>query len=730
MPQAYENAGVSVEAGYEVVKRIKSHVARTNRPGVVGGIGGFGGLFDLASLGYKEPVLISGTDGVGTKLVVAKMVDKHDTIGVDCVAMCVNDIAAQGAEPLFFLDYIACGKNDPALLEQVVSGVADGCVQSDAGLIGGETAEMPGMYDEDEYDLAGFAVGVAEKSAIVDGSGITAGDVLIGLPSTGVHSNGFSLVRKALFEQAGYTVDTVLPELGGAKLGDVLLTPTKIYVKTLKPLFKAGVVKGVAHITGGGFIENIPRMIPDGLAADITLGSWPVLPIFDVLERAGDIDHKEMYNIFNMGIGLKKGHIMGQKVLVIGSGAREHAIAHALLRGDSVSEVTVASGNPGMELDGIRTTQINESNHAAFISFMQHNQYDWAFVGPEVPLIEGLVDDFAAAGIKAFGPNKAAAQIEGSKDFAKQLMARHNIPTAQYRTFDNLEDSVAYVREHGAPIVVKADGLAAGKGVTVAMDVDTAITALDDIFIDHRFGKAGAKVVIEDFLEGQEFSLMSFVRGTEFWPMPISQDHKRAYDNDEGPNTGGMGAYSPVPQIGQDVIDTAIDTIVRPTVEAMAAEGTPFTGILYAGLIATADGPKVIEFNARFGDPETEVVLPKLTSDLGAAISAILDGGTPAFTWDSDNATLGVVLASNGYPVNVIKGAKIPSIPVDDASHVYYAGVSNSDQGLVASSGRVLLIETTAPDLKSAQDKVYAIIDKLDTEGMFYRHDIGAKALK
>ena len=208
MPKAYENAGVSVEAGYEVVKRIKSHVARTNRPGVVGGIGGFGGLFDLASLGYKEPVLISGTDGVGTKLMVAKLANKHNTIGIDCVAMCVNDIAAQGAEPLFFLDYIACGKNDPALLEQVVAGVADGCVQAGSALVGGETAEMPGMYDEDEYDLAGFSVGVAEKSAIVDGSTIVEGDVLIGLPSTGVHSNGFSLVRKALFEQAGYTVDT------------------------------------------------------------------------------------------------------------------------------------------------------------------------------------------------------------------------------------------------------------------------------------------------------------------------------------------------------------------------------------------------------------------------------------------------------------------------------------------------------------------------------------------
>ena len=421
---------------------------------------------------------------------------------------------------------------------------------------------------------------------------------------------------------------------------------------------------------------------------------------------------------------------MGQKVLVIGSGAREHAIAHALMRGGSVDEVTVAPGNPGMELDGIRTTQISLSNHAALIEFVRSNQYDWVFVGPEVPLIEGIVDDFEAAGIKAFGPNKAAAQIEGSKDFAKQLMARHNIPTAQYRTFEELEPAKAYVEEHGAPIVIKADGLAAGKGVTVAMDVETAINALDDIFINHRFGAAGAKVVIEDFLEGQEFSLMSFVRGTEFWPMPISQDHKRAYDGDKGPNTGGMGAYSPVPQIAQSVVDEAIDTIVRPTVEAMAAEGTPFTGILYAGLIATADGPKVIEFNARFGDPETEVVLPQLTSDLATGIKTILDGGTPTFTWDEHNTTLGVVLASNGYPVDVIKGARIPEIPVPDGgSHVYYAGVTNSDEGLVASSGRVLLVETSAPDIKAAQDKLYAIIDKLDTTGMFYRHDIGSKAL-
>ncbi|WP_281666916.1 phosphoribosylformylglycinamidine cyclo-ligase [Parascardovia denticolens] len=303
MPEAYEKAGVSVEAGYEVVRRIQQHVARTARPGA-GGIGGFGGLFDLSSLQVKEPVLVSGTDGVGTKLLIAKMMGKHDTIGIDCVAMCVNDILAQGAEPLYFLDYIACGKNDPALLEQVVAGVAEGCVQAGAALVGGETAEMPDMYDPDEYDLAGFTSGVVEKSQIIDGSTIQEGDVLIGLPSSGVHSNGFSLVRKALFKDGGLTVDSRQPELGDQSLGQVLLTPTRIYAQALKPLFGKGILQGIAHITGGAFLEKVPRIIPEGLAASFDIDSWPVPPIFQVLEKYGQVDHKEMYNIFNMGIGM------------------------------------------------------------------------------------------------------------------------------------------------------------------------------------------------------------------------------------------------------------------------------------------------------------------------------------------------------------------------------------------------------------------------------------------
>ena len=291
----------NVEAGYEVVERIKKHVAKTERLGVMGALGGFGGMFDLTALDVKEPVLISGTDGVGTKLMLAIQYDKHDTIGQDCVAMCVNDIVAAGAEPLYFLDYIATGKNEPAKLEQVVKGVADGCVEAGAGLIGGETAEMPGMYGEDDYDLAGFAVGVAEKSQIIDGSKVKAGDVLLGLASSGIHSNGYSLVRRVF---ADFDGDAVLPDLEGRALKDVLLEPTRIYVKALLPLIKENLVNGIAHITGGGFVENVPRMFADHLAAEIEEDKIPVLPIFKALEKYGDIKHEEMFEIFNMGLGM------------------------------------------------------------------------------------------------------------------------------------------------------------------------------------------------------------------------------------------------------------------------------------------------------------------------------------------------------------------------------------------------------------------------------------------
>ncbi|MGG4554315.1 phosphoribosylformylglycinamidine cyclo-ligase [Paenibacillus humicus] len=304
MSEAYKNAGVDIAAGNEAVERMKSHVKRTFRPEVLTDLGGFGALFGLNKDKYEEPVLVSGTDGVGTKLKIAFAMDKHDTIGIDAVAMCVNDVVVQGAEPLFFLDYLACDKVIPAKIEAIVSGIADGCSQSGCALIGGETAEMPGMYAEGEYDIAGFTVGVVDKSKIINGSTTAAGDTVIGLASSGVHSNGFSLVRKLLLEQCGYSLHDTLPELDGARLGDVLLTPTKLYVKPVLALLEQVRVKGMAHITGGGFIENIPRVLPDNVNAEIDHGSWPILPIFELLQQKGDVSNRDMFTTFNMGIGL------------------------------------------------------------------------------------------------------------------------------------------------------------------------------------------------------------------------------------------------------------------------------------------------------------------------------------------------------------------------------------------------------------------------------------------
>ncbi|WP_153127204.1 phosphoribosylformylglycinamidine cyclo-ligase [Peribacillus tepidiphilus] len=303
MAHAYKQAGVDIEAGYEAVSRMKKHVEKTMRKGVMSGLGGFGGMFDLSGLNLKEPVLVSGTDGVGTKLMLAFMLNQHHTIGIDCVAMCVNDIVVQGAEPLYFLDYIACGKADPARIEAIVKGVAEGCMQAGAALIGGETAEMPGMYGEEEYDLAGFAVGACEKSRLVTGQQISEGDVLIGLASSGIHSNGYSLVRKVLLEQAGMDLHEQVDELG-CKLGEELLRPTKIYVKPLLSAMKSFTIKGMAHITGGGFIENIPRMLPQGFGVEMKKGTWEVHPIFKLIQEKGNLIEEEMYNVFNMGIGM------------------------------------------------------------------------------------------------------------------------------------------------------------------------------------------------------------------------------------------------------------------------------------------------------------------------------------------------------------------------------------------------------------------------------------------
>ncbi|SIS10402.1 phosphoribosylamine--glycine ligase [Peribacillus simplex] len=417
-------------------------------------------------------------------------------------------------------------------------------------------------------------------------------------------------------------------------------------------------------------------------------------------------------------------------VLVIGRGGREHAIARKLFESKRVGTVFAAPGNPGMT-DVATLVPIDENNHGDLVAFAKQNAVSLTVIGPETPLLNGLADDFTEAGLQVFGPNGRAAVIEGSKSFAKDLMKNYSIPTAEYETFSDYDSAKAYIEKMGAPIVIKADGLAAGKGVVVAMTMEEALDAIHDMLVGAKFGEASAKVVIEEFLDGEEFSLMAFVNGEKVYPMVIAQDHKRVFDGDQGPNTGGMGAYSPVPQISDEMIQTAVETILKPTVNAMISENRSFTGILYAGLIATEKGTKVIEFNARFGDPETQVVLPRLKTDFGDTLEAVLSGADLELEWHEE-AVLGVVVAADGYPGEYKKGSIINGLEkIDPNAHVYHAGTAlNSEGNFIANGGRVLLVAAKGKDLASAQAEVYKELGNIEKEGLFWRTDIGYRAIK
>lgn len=416
------------------------------------------------------------------------------------------------------------------------------------------------------------------------------------------------------------------------------------------------------------------------------------------------------------------------KILVVGQGGREHTIAWKFKQSPRVDEVFVAPGNDGMK-NVATLVPIKESDQEALVQFAKEQDIALTFVGPENPLLDGLVDRFEAEGLPVFGPRKNAALIEGSKSFAKDLMKKYKIPTAAYETFTDYEQAKAYIEKVGAPIVIKADGLAAGKGVTVAMTKEEALQAIYEMMKESKFGTASSQVVIEEFLDGEEFSFMSFVCDEKVYPMVIAQDHKRAYDNDEGPNTGGMGAYSPVPQISDDVVNTALETIVKPTVQALKQEGRTFTGILYAGLILTQDGPKVIEYNARFGDPETQVVLPRLENDLAELLLDILAGKDVTLSW-SKEAMLGVVLASGGYPNAYEKGKVLNGLDaLKKETYLFIAGAKEQDGNLVTNGGRILFVARKAETLKEAQEQVYNEMKKITCEDAFYRSDIGFRAI-
>ena len=412
------------------------------------------------------------------------------------------------------------------------------------------------------------------------------------------------------------------------------------------------------------------------------------------------------------------------KVLVVGSGGREHAIVHALSKSKKVTEIYAIPGNAGIAKLAM-CVNIKDSEVDKIVEFAKAEAIDLVVIGPEASLALGIVDELEKANIRVFGPNKAAAQIEVSKNFAKDLMSKYNIPTARYEVFSKYEDAVKYVEVSPFPTVIKYDGLAAGKGVVIANNLEEAKAALKDMLLDDKFGHG--KVVIEEYLEGPEFSFMCFVDGNNVYPLQLAQDHKRAYDNDLGPNTGGMGAYSPLPFITEKDYNEALNKIMIPTAKALVNENTPFKGVLYGGLMKTKRGIKVIEFNARFGDPETEVVLPRLKSDIFDAFNAIIDGKEPVLEWEN-YYTIGIVLASKGYPGEYQKGFVIKNADSDD---IYHMGTKiDNDGNLVTNGGRVLFAVAKGNTLEEANKLANELVDKIECDNLYHRTDIGAKAYK
>ncbi|MGX6971122.1 phosphoribosylamine--glycine ligase [Vagococcus bubulae] len=416
---------------------------------------------------------------------------------------------------------------------------------------------------------------------------------------------------------------------------------------------------------------------------------------------------------------------MKRKLLVIGSGGREHAISKKLLQSPLVERVYCLPGNAGMELDNIQLVKGSETDKQFIIEFCQKKQIDWVFVGPEVPLIDGLVDYLESKGIKVFGPKKHAAIIEGSKDFSKQLMVKYEIPTANYQTFTNRECALDYLATQTLPIVIKADGLAAGKGVVIAQTMDEAKQAIDDNLLNNVFDSEEPKIVIEEFLVGKEFSLLSFVGNSFVYPMVVAKDHKAIFDGDKGPNTGGMGVYSPVPYVTDTIYQEAVSSIVYPTVEAMKAEGRDFQGILYTGLILTNDGPKVIEYNARFGDPETQVLLERLETDLVEVIESIFDDKTIEVSWKKEGFDLGVVVSAKGYPESYEKGKTLNIDTTNKKVSLFFAGVTSKNDSLVSNGGRVFMAESSGATLEEARQKVYGWLSEQPLTDFYYRTDIG-----
>lgn len=759
----------------DLFNAVKPTLKEHARRGVDSELGILSGIFDLKALDYNDPLLISSTDGVGSKLVLAQMLNNHKSIGIDLVASCVNNLVAQGAEPLFFLTYYAMEKLNIAQGTELITSIAAGCKQSNCMLIGGESAEIPGIYKNNQYDLVGFIVGAVERDQLLPKTElINADDVIIGIASNGLHTHGFSHVRKIL-EQRSIDIAAPAPFATTApNFGTALLAPTIIYANAVLPLCKENKIKAIAHIANGGLEDNLARIIPAHLSAKLSLEQWYVHPIFRWIKAVTGSDDQEMFKAFNMGIGMalivapedstrvirrlqKEGHrayaigklsyvdgtpvqISGKikshlaRVMIIGGGAREHALAWKLAQSPFVELVCVSPGNAGTSKEKkILNVPIQHNHVGALITYAKQNYIDLTIVNPETPQANNIVDEFTKAGLRCLGPTKQAAHIESSKAFAKDFMKRNNIPTPMYEIFTTYEDAEKYIHRCRLPLVIKADGLAPARGVTIAETHDDALAAAQKIFQSKAAPNNPKKVIVEQFITGQEVSFMVITDGTHCLPFATAQKNSARDNGDKGLRTEGMGACSPAPIINDALHARIMKEIINPAIQGMKAEGRSFAGFLYAGIIIDRNNnPYVLEFNCKLSDPEAGAIMIRLTSDLYTLCNAALEKELDSYTLTYDERpSISVVLAASGYPQEYKKGEVITGLPKTEKPHekIFHAATRFENGNMVTDGGRVLCVTALGKTFDAARNNTYKLAEQISWPDKYCRKDIGFKAI-
>ncbi len=752
----------------QLLESIKPLAKNTARQGSPAELGSFAALFDLKATNYQDPLLISTTDGAGAKMHIAQTIGKHNTIGTDLVALSVNDLLAQGAEPLFFLDYYATGNLDLEEGTQLITGMALGCKKGGCALVGGETSEVPSLYKKGTYDIAGFAVGVVERDQLLPKmETIREGDAVIGVASNGLHAHGFTVLDQLIQE---YSLNLNAPPMylsTEQSLAHDLLRPTHIYVNAILPLCKQNKIKSIAHVAGGGLIGSIERAIPMDMQTTLNIENWYIPPVFRWIKQLGKFDDQFMMNSFNVGIGLALvvdkneapkiiSHIrrngfeansigsvrpalhgdqvqingtiknMRMRVMVIGSGASEHALATKIAQSPHTELVCIAPGNAGtFSEDKIKNIPINPTHVNALITYAQKNQIDLTIVGAE-DINTNLVDEFQAKGLRCLGPQKRATQLEKSYNFAKQFMRKYAIPTPDFKIFSNPSEAKKYVETCHVPLTIKSD-TQTPYADSIALTHDQAFAIIDQQCTQKN------NVIVEPHPDGHIVQILTLCDGTSMLPLTHTQNYKYLQNGDRGPLTDGMGAYSPAPIITPELEKKIIETIVQPTIAGMQAEEIAYQGFLETTVLIEKDGtPKALSYVCRLSDPNAQTALMRLKSDLLVACNAACEKKlhTCSLEWD-EKCCMSIVLAAPGYPMESKKGDTIIGFPEhkQELTKVLHGATTYENGQLVINGGRVLCVTGLGKSMQEARSNVYQIASQIYWPDIQYRNDIGYKAM-